>query len=722
MPAPLARRARSALWSPWASLSGVVKYRAFISYSHADEAAAGRLHRALEAYRLPRALIGRDGKHGPVPAKLAPVFRDREELSAAGSLAADLQAALKDSLVLLVLCSPNAAKSHWVNEEIKLFKRLHGAERVLALIVDGEPGAAAKGRPEAECFPEALRFQVDAEGAVTTTPAEPIAADARKQGDGWRPAFLKLVAGLAGVGLDAIVQREAQRRVRNLTWIAGAAVGLSGVMAFVANFALDQRAAAVKARGQAEDIISYMLTDLKDKVESTGRSDVLQGLSKEVLKYYDAQDFKRLNPEAVGRWNEFLLLAGQVDQTQGNLEVARATYVEAAKRSAAQLKRDPQNPKRMYDHAQAVFYLGSIDWQRGERAEAESRMREYLSLAQSMVSMDARNPDYQAELGYAYSNLGTLLLEARRWDEALALFEKSRARNAAFVKAAPHDAKLLNDYAQDYSWIARAHESAGRFLAAREALSNELSIYASILARTKDAGAAGREVTARNNLARLYLSEGRVLAAEESFKTAARAGDALIATDPKNTFWIRTSAAAQLGLASVAFYLNHDSRAHLSRARELSDRLIAQDPKITAWAAQSASIYLLQSEVSRRAGDDASAVAFVEKASAALSAVPASTAGDYIFSLTAARVWLAKGDLAGATSDQTARSYWEKGLAMFGDDLAPLSPAEDLVAVGLLKRLGRLREASKLTNELKWLGFQHPEFQAATRAFGGQSD
>ena len=62
-------------------MAGGGRYRAFISYSHKDRAAGDRLFKRLDGYRPPRALRGRETPFGPVPAKLYPVFRDREELA-----------------------------------------------------------------------------------------------------------------------------------------------------------------------------------------------------------------------------------------------------------------------------------------------------------------------------------------------------------------------------------------------------------------------------------------------------------------------------------------------------------------------------------------------------------------------------------------------------------------------------------------------------------------
>ncbi len=100
------------------------KYRAFISYSHKDEIWAAWLHKALETFRIPRYLVGETTAMGTVPARLGKVFRDREELSSSHSLGTELTQALEDSACQIVICSPNAANSHWTNEEILTYKRL----------------------------------------------------------------------------------------------------------------------------------------------------------------------------------------------------------------------------------------------------------------------------------------------------------------------------------------------------------------------------------------------------------------------------------------------------------------------------------------------------------------------------------------------------------------------------------------------------------------------
>ncbi|MBI3272853.1 MAG: TIR domain-containing protein [Planctomycetes bacterium] len=136
------------------------EYWSFISYSHQDKSWGRWLHRALESYRVPRRLVGRAGPYGPIPRRIYPVFRDREELPTATDLSAVIQDALTRSRSLVVVCSPHSARSRWVNAEIVAFARLGRSGRVLCLIVDGEPNASDK--PEQgllECFPDAIRYK-----------------------------------------------------------------------------------------------------------------------------------------------------------------------------------------------------------------------------------------------------------------------------------------------------------------------------------------------------------------------------------------------------------------------------------------------------------------------------------------------------------------------------------------------------------------------------------
>jgi hypothetical protein len=176
------------------------------------------LHKKPETYRVPRSLVGAATRDGTAPERLIPIFRDREELPTSSALGDNLQRSLQQSRYLVVICTPAAAQSRWVEEEIRAFNGWHGRDRIIALIAGGIPNATD---PAQECFPHSLRFEGDGVGSAAVR-VEPIAADSRPEGDGRQRAFLKIAAGLLGVGFDDLYQREKRREQRRRMVMAAA--------------------------------------------------------------------------------------------------------------------------------------------------------------------------------------------------------------------------------------------------------------------------------------------------------------------------------------------------------------------------------------------------------------------------------------------------------------------------------------------------------------------
>ncbi|MCH9808560.1 MAG: toll/interleukin-1 receptor domain-containing protein [Alphaproteobacteria bacterium] len=204
-------------------MAELYRYAAFISYSSKDARFAKRLHRTLESYGIPAALgefdlIGEGKKN-----RIYPVFRDREELSA-GELGGRIEAALKASANLIVVCSPNSAASPWVEKEIQFFIGIGRRDKVFAIITDDAPLVDETGADAtASNFPPAFRGDALKGENVAL---EPLAADARKGKDGFRNAWLKLVAGMIGVTPGQIIDRDKRRRRKRQVGVAASALAL----------------------------------------------------------------------------------------------------------------------------------------------------------------------------------------------------------------------------------------------------------------------------------------------------------------------------------------------------------------------------------------------------------------------------------------------------------------------------------------------------------------
>ena len=191
----------------------VPDHRAFFSYSHRDRRAARRWHRRLEQFPIDPDLVGRATPIGPVPLSLSPIFRDRLDFPATGELGSLTRRALERSAALVLLASPHAARSHYVNEEVREFRHRFPDRPVVTIILDGVPND-----PTRECFPPARRFALDASGQVTGTPVDLIAADPRHGADGPAHGRAKVVAGLTGLQPADVLTRATQRLKRERRW------------------------------------------------------------------------------------------------------------------------------------------------------------------------------------------------------------------------------------------------------------------------------------------------------------------------------------------------------------------------------------------------------------------------------------------------------------------------------------------------------------------------
>jgi tetratricopeptide (TPR) repeat protein len=296
-----------------------LRYRAFLSYSHRDAQLAQKLHRKLEGYTVPRSLRGVRADGSVVHARLTPVFRDRDELASAGSLSRSIEEALDASAALIVVCSPAAVASPWVDAEIAYFRRRHPDRPALAFVVAGDPTIDPRADPQHAAFPlNLLRSDVDDPASAF---GEPIAADAREQGDGFASAFLKLAAGLLSVRYDQLKQRELRRRQQRWALIAACSMVLTVAFAVLAVRATIARNEARAAQSLAElELTSERQTrefllsifNLADANEARGNSVTVREVLDRAVARIDHTEFSRAEIRS-----RFLATMGQAYSSLG---------------------------------------------------------------------------------------------------------------------------------------------------------------------------------------------------------------------------------------------------------------------------------------------------------------------------------------------------------------------------------------------------------------------
>ena len=683
-------------------------YQAFLSYSHADSADADWLHKAIEHYGVPRNLVGRVTAAGAVPRKLSPIFRDRHELAASSDLGQTIRQALKASSFLIVLCSPAAAASRWVNEEILAFKKLHGDKRVLAAIVGGEPWASGiKGREAEECFPPALREKYDRRGHATGKRAEPIAADLRDDRDGREAGKLKLVAGMLGLGLDDLVRREQQRRQKRLTYIAAASLAGMTVASGLAVFAFDKRDEARDQRREAEGLVGFMLGDLREKLEPIGRLDALDAVGARALQYFESQDKTELSDDALAQRSRALTMMGEIASTRGDLDGALRRYREAMAGTRELVRRAPDDPQRLFDQAQNVYWLGDIARQRGQQRDAETAFREYKRLADAMVTTDPKNPKWMMEVKYAVHNLGIILFEQRKFQEASQQFSRALASADSLVASAPANPDYRKSQLESLAWLADSQFSEGRIQEAIAKRERQVALLDGLSPRDRqDVEYRRKGIPARRALGRWLASSGAVDAGIKQLQAAVQIAQGLIPTEPDNLEWVEMAAGAQLDLAAILLTTGEkeEGAVQVRAGCDLAGRLLPSDPTVFRWRALAANCYYQRARVAIQSGARDEAIMLATRALRMTRSVR--TDDREYDAMMLATAYKQLGDIIHQSGDrQAALPHWRTALATWPVQFNG-NPRQIAIRADLLASLGHSGESQAMMSRLRKLGYR----------------
>lgn len=414
------------------------RYRAFISYSHKDKAAGDRLFRRLDGYRPPKPLVGRETPQGPVPAKLYPVFRDREELSSSPALAGRLGEALDASDNLVVVCSPQAAASRWVNEEIRMFRNAGRGDRIHAVVVEGEPARA---------FPPAL---------IEDRSDPPLATDLRAEGDGWTDGPLKVIASILGIGFGELKDREivrARARARRNAAIAVVFALLAIVAGVSAWRAVEQTRVAEAQLSRAEAAILTAVEGVAQIVNQVAsgseNGQIPTSLAKSLLSTADGMISGVValapdNPRLLEEQGKVLILFARHYRTVGDIEAAQDAAARA-RAIYAQLEARSGNEGATRLRSVALNDQGDALLAAGDRAGALAAYEEGLEIRRRLSAGDPGNVEWARDVYVSLFRVGVFFETDGNRSEAAARYSEALERNARLVALDAGNAQWAND-------------------------------------------------------------------------------------------------------------------------------------------------------------------------------------------------------------------------------------------------------------------------------------
>jgi hypothetical protein len=246
-----------------------IRYDAFISYSHAaDKPFAAELQHVIQTIGKPWYRL-----------RSLRVFRDDTSLSATPGLWPSIEAALTSSRYLILLASPEAGSSSWVEREVEHWLSNKGVGTLLIALTAGE----LQWDVEQRCFrafaepavPPSLRRPLEFEPRWLD--ARQLRTITRANKRRFRDIASGLAARIRGIPKEDLYSLELTERKKALT-LAWSAAGLLAAFAAVAAW---QWVDAERSRREAEQqtLVAQRERDKATANEATARKNLSRGLS-----------------------------------------------------------------------------------------------------------------------------------------------------------------------------------------------------------------------------------------------------------------------------------------------------------------------------------------------------------------------------------------------------------------------------------------------------------
>ncbi|MCZ6836687.1 MAG: protein kinase, partial [Planctomycetota bacterium] len=227
------------------------------------------------------------------------------------------------------------------------------------------------------------------------------------------------------------IMEKPRRRVRRAVIAILMLISLLAGLKYTLDLRHEQRLAvaaqqdAEHRRTQAEDLISFMLGDLRTRLEDLDRLDVLDAVGEQAMSYFASLPEQQLHDEELARVVQNLQQIGEVRIAQGQLAGASVSLNEARRLSRNLVDRDPSNQQWLFRLSQVHFYIGNVAWMQHDLDAMLESFLAYRDVVERLVDLNPDKLEWTLEEAYAQTNLGVVYQEQGRLDLAVPAIRES---------------------------------------------------------------------------------------------------------------------------------------------------------------------------------------------------------------------------------------------------------------------------------------------------------
>ena len=507
---------------------------------------------------------------------------------------------------------------------------------------------------------------------------------------------------------------EKTRRIIRTSAIAAAVfVVVFGIWRYTVDLA-HERTIAEARRAQAEDLINFMVGDLRVKLDAVQRLDILDDVAEKALKYVGSSDKETASAQELIAQVQALNQLGEVRVGQGNLAGAMALFEQSLDRAAAAVRRHPKNDEAKYQLALSRFWIANGYRQQDQPERGLEHAREYLALTSDLAARHPSNDKYVLESGYAHSQVGMLLEDKRDLKGAIAEFRTTLAIKEAYAARHPADDVAKEDVARTTNKLAFAVQKDGDLQSARRFFESEVAVREALVARNPKQIRWKQDLAVSHSFLAAALEHlGEPEAARRHRIADVSLNEQLVAYDPANTTWRRNLARGRSSLGALLGVSGElDAAERTLRAAEETAAIVAKaDAKRPSLRGDLAFTKAQYARVLLARGNVHAARAKIDEAIAACGSEPANRRSLGFAYLYQGYVRERQGMTA------AARESWIKAADLLKPQDANTSNVRELESwARALLALDRREEATTAVARLRALGFKNRDFEALCRS------
>jgi tetratricopeptide (TPR) repeat protein len=337
---------------------------------------------------------------------------------------------------------------------------------------------------------------------------------------------------------------------RALVRLAAAGVGILAAV-LVAGFAriTEEREAAEGHRRRAEGLMSFMLVDVRDKLEPIGKLDVLDEVARRSMDYYAAipgddgdRESSRLRALALDN-------LGDVRLAQGDIAGALRQYESAERIRRTQLD---GTAELRHDLSISSDKIGDVRFAQGDTTEALRRYRSALEIRTALFAQDPESARWGRSLHSSHGKVGSVLAARGETQEALDSMRRACVLMERLVQRHPGDTKLELD-------LARSRRRIASLLLQKSDLDGAVAEYRAVMEIDQRlANGDPSNLAQKHDVAIDHVAVGNVLLAKRDIDAALAAFKAangllaeLVAREPSHAVWKRSLSASHQGMGEV---------------------------------------------------------------------------------------------------------------------------------------------------------------------------